>query len=140
MRILKHGRCRSVVEPHLVDQRRGLLAVGRDLGERHRVGPQRAVASDGLVDRDARTHRILVVDVGVDLLRRRGEADTEGGGGARDEAGRGGRCQGKVGGIPCRNIGRLDALAIGEDNGNSIDTNAISRVSTTPPARHSPAS
>src|SRR4029453_8750496 len=58
---------RSIIEPDLVHQRRGCLAVGDDLGDRRRIGGELAVARNGRVDGDAGADRVLVVRIGVDL-------------------------------------------------------------------------
>ena len=60
---------RSIIEPDLVHQRRGRLAVGDDLGDRRRIGGELAVARNGRVDGDAGANRVFVVGIGVDLLR-----------------------------------------------------------------------
>src|SRR5215470_12020000 len=62
------SRLALIIEPDLVDEIScGLLAVG-DFRQRQGIGLQGPVAGDGCIDADSWTHRILEVQVGVELL------------------------------------------------------------------------
>src|SRR4029450_5809728 len=65
----RRRRPRSIIEPDLVHQRRGRLAVGDDLGDRRRIGGELAVARNGRVDGGSWADRIFVVGICVDVLR-----------------------------------------------------------------------